>query len=530
MKKLNIYLLIVLCVALGACSDDWLETQPKDTITEGNFYRTPQDAYKAMVGCYDGLQTVWAAGVSFPVASAVLSDNCFGGTGASDGLGYQMLDEFDKSRSPSDRNIFGPNWEAYYAAVYRCNVLLNKLDQVNWEGNESLRNTYEAETRFIRAFLYFDMVRLWGNIPLVTEPTKENIPQASPEEVYTVIAEDLVFAADNLESAPYPTQGEALSGRATKWAAEGLLARVYLYYTGYYGKPDLVGLVNKTQALNYLEDLIANGGYGLVEDFANLWPAASVEDYAGEGNKETVFAIKYTYTSDYDGNTDGNHWMVMYGIRDQSLYPYGNGWGGATVTPELWNAFNEGDTRQTASIISIQGEELGLESSEGQREYTGYYVKKYSPMSYPDGTAVPDSLGATNFMIGQFQDFVSIRYADVLLMAAELGSPNAQDYFDQVRQRAYKDDFSALPVTQENLMEERRLELAFEGIRYWDLLRQGIDYAANAIATTTNVESGGTPETKTIEAADIKATNGLQQIPYTQITLSDNVLEQNTGW
>lgn len=527
MKKLKIYLLTIALCALGACSDEWLETQPKDTITEGNFYRTPQDAYTALVGCYDGLQTVWAAGVSFPVASAVLSDDCFGGTGASDGFGYQMLDEFDKSRSPSDRNMFGANWVAYYAAIYRCNVLLNKMDQVEWDGNESLRNTYEAETRFIRAFLYFDMARLWGNIPLVTDPSKENIPQASPEEVYKIIAEDLVFAAENLESV---SQAEALSGRATKWAAEGLLARVYLYYTGYYGKPDLVGIVDKTKALNYLEDLIANGGFDLVEDFANLWPAASVEDYAGEGNKETVFAIKYTYTSDYNGNTDGNHWMVMYGIRDQSIYPYGNGWGGATVTPELWNAYSEGDTRQSASITSIEDEGLGLESNEGQREYTGYYVKKYSPMAYENGTTLPDSLGAVNFQIGQFQDFVSIRYADILLMAAELGSSNAQNYFDQVRQRAYKGEFTSLPVTQENILEERRLELAFEGIRYWDLLRQGIDYAANALATTTTVMSGGTEETKTIEAADIRATNGLQQIPYTQITLSDNVLEQNSGW
>lgn len=527
MKNLPKYILIAALFTLGACNDDWLETSPLDETTEGNFYRTPEDAFTALVGCYDGLQVVWASGISFPIATAVLSDNAFGGTGNSDGFGYQMLDEFDKLRSPADVNLFGPNWEDYYSAIYRCNVLIGKMEQIDWGGNENTRNTYESEARFLRAFLYFDMVRLWGNIPLLTEPSRENLEQANPDDVYKLIAEDLVFAAENLEGVAHTP---ASDGRVSKWAAEALLARVYLYYTGYYGKPDLVGMVDKAQALASVEDVIANGGFGLLDDFSHLWPAASVNDYAGEGNKETVFAIKYTFTSDYDGNTDGNHWMVMYGIRGQSIYPYGNGWGGATVTPDLWNAYSEGDTRRSATIISIEEEGLTFENVEDQREYTGLYAKKYSPMSYENGTSVPDSLGATNFMIGQFQDFVSIRYADVLLMAAELGSPNAQTYFDEVRQRAYKESFTPRAVTQENIMKERRLELAFEGLRYWDLLRQGIEHAAETIAASATVSNGGVVEEKTIEAGDIITTKGLQQIPYTQITLSDGVLEQNSGW
>lgn len=527
MNKLKIYLLTIALFTLGACSDSWLETDPLDTITEGNFYQTPDDAFVALVGCYDGLQTVWAGGTSFPVASAVLSDNCFGGGGSADGYGYQVLDEFDKGLSPSDLNLYEANWEAYYSAVYRCNVLISKMDQINWDGNEDLRTQYESEARFLRAFLYFDMVRLWGSIPLLTEPSRENIEQATPEAVYEVIANDLVFAAANLEGVAH---APANDGRVTKWAAEALIARVFLYYTGYYSQSDLVGVVSKSQALDYLEDLISNGGFALVEDFANLWPAASMGDFAGEGNSETVFSIKYTYTSDYDGNTDGNHWMVMFGIREQSIFPYGNGWGFGTVTEDLWNAYSEDDTRRSASIISINEEEIEFEKKESQREYTGYYVKKYAPMSLEDGSSVPVDLGAVNFMIGQFQDFVSIRYADVLLMAAELGSANAQQYFDDVRRRAYGSNFSQLAVSPENIMEERRLELAFEGIRYWDLLRQGIEVAAAKIAQTATVESGGTVETKTIEEAGIIQTKGLQQIPYTQITLSDGVLEQNPGW
>src|SRR5690606_13680227 len=108
------------------------------------------------------------------------------------------------------------------------------------------------------------------------------------------------------------------SGRITKWAAKSLLARVYMYYTGYYGKSDLVGVVSKAQALQHVEDVINSSGHGLVEDFSTLWPAASLENYAGEDNKEIVFSIKHTYTSDYNGNTDGNHWMVMFGMREFS--------------------------------------------------------------------------------------------------------------------------------------------------------------------------------------------------------------------
>ncbi len=531
MKKIAIKFLAVGLLFLGACDESFLDVQPATEINESTFYRTPSDAEAALVGAYDGLQRVYSVdGIAFPVASTVLSDNAYGGTGNSDAFTYQAIDEFDPNRSPTAQNLYENNWIAYYRAIYRCNVLISKMDQIDWStAEEGLRNTYEGEARFLRAFLYFDMVRLWGSIPLLSEASSENEPQATPDEVYTLIAGDLKWAADNMQSQPYAA-GRATQGRTTKWAAEALLARVYLYYTGYYNKADLVGVVTRDQALAYIEDVIANGGFGLLESFAQLWPAASLEDYAGEDNKEVVFSIKYTYTSDYDGNVDGNHWMVLYGIREMSHYPYGNGWGGATVTRELWNAYPENDTRREASIINIDAEEIPFDKQENQREYTGLYIKKYTPMVNEEGVSTTVPLGAEDFMVGQYQDFFSIRYADVLLMAAELGSPNAQSYFDQVRQRAYGENFTTLAVNQENIMQERRLELAFEGLRYWDLLRQGVDNAAKKIAVSTTVLNGGTTETKTISAGNIVATQGLQQIPNNQITLSNGLLVQNPGW
>jgi hypothetical protein len=529
MKSLKLYILF-LPLALGACNKGFLDTEDVTSATEQNFYKTTGDAFKALVGIYDGLQRVWTDGIALPVSAEVMSDNTFGGTGNSDGFGYQMMDEFDKLRSPSDQNMFNANWIAYYKAVYRANMLLGKMDQVDWKGDDVLRKTYESEARFLRAYLYFDMVRLWGNIPLLIEPSSENIPQANPDDVYKLIAEDLKFAAQNLPTTSHTSQPSSTFGRVTKWAAEALIGRVYLYYTGYYAKPDLAGVVSKTEALAFLEDVIANGGFALVEDFAKLWPAASVDDYAGEDNKETIFSIKYTYTSNYDGNADGNHWMVMFGIREQTSTPYGNGWGGATVNAKLWNAYQATDTRRGASIISIADENIDFKMKNNQREYTGYYIKKYTPMSDDAGNSLAVKMGGVNFMIGQFQDYVSIRFADVLLMAAELGSTNAQTYFDNVRKRAYSNSFTPLTVSQDNIMKERRLEFALEGIRYWDLLRQGVDVAANAIAESVSLENGGVSTPKTILASKIRETKGLQQIPYTQITLSSNTLKQNPGW
>ena len=530
MKNLKLYIPIIVLL-LVACKKTFLDTEDVTSATEQNFYKTPNDAWKALVGVYDGMQRAATSGFGLAVVSTeVMSDDAFGGTGNADGFGFQMMDEFDKLRSPSDQDMFGDNWNNYYKGIYRANMLLSHLDQVNWKGSENLRKVYESETKFIRANLYFDMIRFWGNIPLITKPTTDNVPQASADSVYKLIAEDLKFAAANLPSTSYSVQDPATRGRVTKWAAESLIGRVFLYYTGYYNKADLVGAVSKAQALTYLDDVISNGGFGLVPKFANLWPAASVKNYVGEDNQETVFAIKATYTGDWNGNVDGSNWIVMNGIRVQSIYPYGMGWGACTVNPKLWNAYDVNDTRRNASIISIADENLDFQNKKDQREYTGYYLKKYTPMADSVGKSLAEKMGGTSFQIGQFQDYVSIRYSDVLLMAAELGSPNAQKYFDDVRKRAFGANFVQIPVNKANIINERRLEFAGEGIRYWDLLRQGINVAASAIAESVTLQNGGVNTTKTISASKFTETKGLAQIPNSQITLSNGVLKQNPGW
>ncbi len=544
MKSIKIYFAILtgaIGLGLSSCSD-FLVVESKTQLFDQNFYKTIDDAEMALVGCYDGWQLT-SSGMPFYLASEVMSDNCFGATGNGDGRGYQAIDRFDIAESPADANMFVDTWKNYYAGIFRCNTLLLKMDQVNWNGDEATRNRIEGETRMLRALMYFDMVRMWENIPLLLEPTIANVPQANPDDVYKAIIEDLSFAAANIPANAYPKANAAKNdGRITCYAAKALLARVYLYYTGYYGKETVPGDVTKSDVLKGLEDIISSREFDLIAEFKNLWEAASstpVEGqhvfestYAGRGNVETILAQKFNETSDYNGNTDGNGWLKMMGSRNFNWSPYGQGWGACTVHTKLVDAFEPGDTRKTASIIDVVGEGINTadgfaESAKDTREYTGYAVKKYTPMCYADGKSATKG-GDGDFQISQSQDYIIVRYSDVLLMAAELGSPNAQSYFDQIRTRA---GLESKPVNKANILAERRFEFAFEGIRYWDLLRQGIDVAASALAEDgVPVLSGGAPDKVIIKADNVKKTRGLCQIPETQITLSQGVLKQNPGW
>lgn len=532
-------LLGMVALSLGSCTD-FLNTSSKTSLFDENYYKTIDDAEMALVGCYDGWQrTTSDGGFALYIASEVMSDNCFGGTGNGDGRGYQVMDRFDISESPADANIFNQTWQSYYAGIFRCNTLLLKLDQITWQESElEIRNRIEGETRMLRALMYFDMVRLWENIPLLLEPTVDNVPQADPVQVYEAIIADLLFAANKIPANAYPKANAAQNdGRITCYAAKAVLARVYLYYTGYYAT-EAPG-VTKSEVLQGLEDIISDNEFGLVENYKNLWEAASStpidgkyafeSTYAGRGNIESVLAQKFNDTQDWSGNIDGNAWLVMMGMRGTNWSPYGKGWGACTVHPQLVNVYESGDERRTASIIDIVGEGIADKfDKKDQREYTGYSVKKYTPMAYYDGTTTTQG-GAGDFSASQSQDYIVMRYADVLLMAAELGSPNAQTYFDRVRERA---GLESKPVTKENILTERRFEFAFEGLRYWDLLRQGIDVAATTIAEESGVSvlSGGANDKVVIKADNIKKTRGLCQIPESQITLSKGVLKQNPGW
>lgn len=498
---------------------------------------------------YDGWRQVSSnPGIGFYVASTIMSDECYAGTGFTDPRNYQVIDRFSQRESPADLTIYTQDWKVYYAGVYRCNEMITREEAFQWKETDSKRGLYMGECHAIRALLYFDMVRLWGNIPLFTEPVNENREQVDPKEVYKVIIDDLKYAVANIPGDAYPKANAAQNdGHITKYAAEAILARVYLYYTGIFGvEPENL---TKQEVVDGLEDVVKSGEFVLVDEYKSLWAAASLvpladskgwdpekSTYAGEANSEILLQMKFTPSQDYNGNNDSNRWQVMMGMRNLNSSPYGKGWGACTVCPSFLEKYSAGDKRRTASVIDIAGEGItgssDFEASYNDwREYTGYTVKKYSPLAFPNGNNASQESGNGDFQITNPQNWVIMRYADVLLMVSELGgvpSKTAQAALDEVRERA---GLESVPATKDNIMAERAVELAFEGIRYWDLMRQGLDVMADAVvASAGEVTDGGSPNYVSFEKSMILATKGLSQIPRDQIILSDGMLKQNSGW
>lgn len=550
-KILSLGLVSVMALGMTSCAESFLDTVSKTEPNSNNYYKTESQAERALLGCYDGWRQISSAPGTYPImiAASIMSDECYGGAGMGDGYGSQNVDRFSTVVGPSEMNMYEQDWKSYYAALFRCNTLITQVDNVEWS-SDAKKNQILGEARAIRAFLYFDMVRLWGNIPLFTEPSSENREQADPKDVYALIFSDLKFGMENIPADAYTSADDF--GRVTKYACEAILARAYLFYNGYIGGDPVTvegTAVTKADALAACEDVIASGRYQLVPEFKNLWPAASLvplpdgqigwdpekSTYAGDANSEVILCQMFTPTQDYNGNNDSNRWLVNIGMRSVNWSPYGKGWGIATISPNYYSSlYTSADGRRVASVIDMVNE--GVTSSpdfanaqKDWREYTGYMNKKYCPLVFGNNSsAATNPEGTGDFMTQNAQTWIIMRYADVLLMAAELGSSNGGAYLDQVRSRA---GLGHLALNQQNIMAERARELAFEGVRYWDLLRQGVEVMADAVCASAGaVLNGGNDAQVSYDRAQIIKTKGLCQIPYNQITLSHGVLKQNEGW
>lgn len=451
--------------------------------------------------------------------------------------------------------MFRWSWRARYMGIFRANFLMEQLPDIEWDSEEH-RNSVEGETRMLRAFYYFDLSRMFGTVPLVTSPEAVNVPKAPAEETFAFIASDLLAAIDKMPATKVTDMQRSDNGRMTRWAAEALLARVWLFYTGYYNKSSLPtvdgGEITKNQVQEFIADCIANSGHDLLDDFRNLWPYSHVQDYkfttnnslqwAGDGNIEEVMAIKYSTLGTWDVvQQKCNQVCLYYGVRGQSNYalcfPFGQGWGFATVNPKLWEDWDDADIRKKGSIIDCLDKNemrLYLKGGGNASEETYYINKKHCPINvYADATkqnvvnySVPlYGMTETNFQLNNTQDIILIRFSDVLLMGAELGSAKAQDYFDRVRSRV---GLTSKPATLQNIKDERRFELAFEGERYYDLLRWHDERLITENQTNIQIYDRKVPRKKSVSFR--AETGGFLQIPLTEIQLSEGVLTQNPGW
>lgn len=559
--KINIITAGLVAFMLSGCSESFLDTSSKTTLNSGSFYKTETQADYAVIGCYDGYQRTVSNG-SWPSlfqAAEHMSDDCLGGGGPDD-RSDRLMDRFDINYNPGQEGFNGL-WGDYYQAIYRCNLLIASLDNIAWTSEEK-RAAVESEARALRGLAYFDLVKMFENVPLLTVASAEIVPQAKPEEVYAQIVEDLKFAADNMPAELYKDKSTDL-GRITKYAAGAMLARVYLFYDGVYNGNTggtMPGELTKANALKYCEDLIGSGYYDLEPEFADLWPASSTEATSKEEGRKTtykeaseelVWVVKFNNDQNWTNkNINGNKFIVNLGMRNVTTFaPYGNGWGACPITPYAQSLFNSGDKRGEASIIDCR--KIGAYDTQvttDYMDYTGYVNKKYCPLIFTDGTSMPaaeTTVEGGNMQTSQDQDWVLMRLSDVYLMAAELGSPQAMDYFNKVRERAFGDkshNISGVPTT-EQIWEERRLEFMGEGIRHFDLLRQGMDAFVNAQLgqATTNGRAGGPSITiynngvaesiaDSYIESNIRTKRGFCQIPPTQISLSGDLYKQNAGW
>lgn len=518
MKKL-IYKASALIVAislLASCSDDFIDLKPLDKEVTTSFYKTEEQAMQGLVAIYDVLGYQETPGVSwapFIVISDILSDDSYaGGSDANDGMDEN---EFNNFNIPTTSKIAHAIWLKNYTGIYRANVLLEKIDGV--DASESFKKRLVAESKFLRAYFYFEQVAYFENIPLLTHtlsgPSEYKQPQASPEQVYNQIALDLTEAMADLPA----SVSSAEAGRITKWAAQALLARVYLFYNGVYAKDLVAGTqtINKPVVVNYLDELISTSGYDLFENYEDNFKLV------GEYGKESVFEISYGDTPpwwdwNYVRGGEGNLSAQMQGPRVTGSDNWDRGWSFGTVSQKLVDDIKD-DPRYEFTVL--RQEELDGSLDKGY-QHTGYFSKKYSSDAEHWGSSGQFELNRTcNHRV--------IRFSDVLLMAAELGSGNAQQYLDRVRSRV---GLGSIPATPENIYNERRLELSLEGIRYFDVLRKGMTFANSAFTYSGLRGPNYVGDQVLFDVTFNAATKGFLPIPQTELDLSGGKFNQNQGY
>lgn len=493
-KHTNKYFLIVTILVstffLGC--EKSLDKELQNALTQSTFPVSSQDALLATNAVYSTLRNTGYHQGTFPILD-IMSDDARKGSNPNDAA---------NSVGPYDNFTFRPTgqelgnwWATLYEGIKRANVVIEKVPSIEME--TTLRNRYIAEARFLRALYYFDLVRAWGGVPKVTSTTPSlKLARSSKEEIYSLITDDLNFAIQNLPVKS--TQPQAELGRATKGAAQALLAKVYIFQNKF------------TEAEKYALDVINSNEYDLEPIFTDA------NGVNGEHGIESVFEIGASGTE----SSPGNQYANIQGVRGNP----NRGWGFNRPTPNLRSSFEPGDPRIEGTIIDL-GQTIdgiiilgdGLTPDE-TRDALGNILETecYSRKVWTPGSDVASQFAHNRRLL---------RYADVLLMAAEAlnesGKPDdALVFLNKIRARARQGNNTILPniiikdknALRDLILLERRHELALEGHRFWDLVRTG--KAATVLGPL----------------GFISGKNELLPIPQSEIDISQKILEQNPNW
>lgn len=549
MNNIKYLIILILASFLTSCSEDFLVKENLFEVSDAVYYSTPAEVETALSAAYACLPL--DAGNNNPILLAnLMSDDCFGGGGSGD-AGFHDTDAFNNS----SESYYSTLWSVTYSGILRANMIINRFDNAEYK-DEDAKNQALGEAYFLRGYFYLRLAQLFGNVPLVIVTEPVNLPKASADELFGQIILDLKTAVEIMPATKYTSIPSERLGHATKWAAQGMLARAFLFYTGKYDKADATladgSTITKADVITLVDDCIANSGHSLIPDFRNQWPysyANQTYKYAidnnlnwiGEDgdNVETMFAIKYSPYGGWNAPLKisySNQLALYMAVRTggNDYQDFGMGWGGGTVNTKLYDSFEDGDVRKSGSIVNVMDPNEGaiyenyVWNGDNTMHETGLWNKKYTSIII-DGTGMYDQiLGVgtqSNLQLWNMQDEVLLRFADVLLMGAELGSSKAQEYFDKVRTRA---GLASKTVSLDAIKAERRHELAFEGLRHFDLLRWHDAESVYASDSDIPVVNVGVDET--YSSTYRTETNGFLPIPEQEVLLSEGVLEQNPGW
>lgn len=461
MKQIKLYIIctIFATFTLNSCSEDFLQTEAASALYVSDYYKTKARIFEALVAAYDPLtwfDYAWGQQTHLGLVSDVMADDVYvGGADQNDQRHLHLMANY----SALPTVVASDLWTTFYSGVNRSNIVLQYMDNVT-DISDADRALYLAEAKVLRAFYYTWLWKLWGNIPYyeinLTAPYIHE--QNSAEEVYAGIIATLEEA---IEDGGLPMKAASgMEGRVTKAMAYMLYTEVVMYQKDQ---------ARYTTALKYMEQIIESDQYGLVADFAGIW------EPAGEWSQESIFEINYFNTNSNrawdnaigDGGSVYPKLIGINGLKNSSVYA--EGWGFEPVRAATYALYDDDDQRRDGGILNFEeyAESSGATHSPRYQD-EGFFLKKY--IGRADGNAgaggAPDMNYNNNFRV--------YRYAETLLYAAELllrgatGSGSAQDYLDEVRDRA---GVGTVTATLDNILKERRLEFMGEGKRYWDLIR-----------------------------------------------------------
>ncbi len=504
----NKHITFITIAALGlqvtsSCKKDFLTVDPRATQVESNYYKDASQVFNGLVSVYDPLGWDAVGGYGSFASLNAASDDCYGGGGSSSDI--PLINAMNNYTVDPANGPQSDYWTKDFTGISRANTLLSKLEANTPVAgfDDVTRKRYIAETKFLRAYYYFELVRLFKNVPLITAPlSAENIyqvKQAPPAEVYTQIEKDLMaaIAETNLpNTVPAATEG----GRITKGAAHALLGKVFLYEKKWNEAIQQFADVNGTPGA-------ANKyGYRLLPIYSDIFKVDN------KFHSESILEIMHTNLAANTGNEplpqrEGNLVSLTFGPRSYSGVLYYSGYGANPISPELFNLIHY-DPRYKATVADVDSlVKLGKAKYVPGYMNTGHFIQKFAPL------LAYQSTGAGKSNQNYPQDYIEIRLADTYLMEAEALVQGGGDVtraavlLNAVRARV---GLSAVAATLDNIYNERRLELATEGHRWYDLVRTG--RAAAVLASKGFV--AGKNEILPIPLAELNNTKLVQNPNY----------------